>query len=581
MFNFKFLIQAVLAGCGKSLSRGAPAGEIACPTNAESIYYRGGGAGIQPALSFFGKLLAPFHKQILILFLVLPLQSQVVTSPAGTAFPGVVNGNNVALPGSLTVGTAAPTGAPKGTVGALVVYSPNNALSIKAFGAIGDGVANDTAAIAATLTAARATPTKSVFIPAGVYLTDTITGISKWGMTVFGEGTESSVLKSRTGTNVIETTGSSMHSISLRDFGIDGSRGAANHGIYFHDNNFVYDIWITHITIRNVGGRAIYIPISFSSTLDHIQASSLHDNVIEIGGGPSVILRDIYVQDVGAGKAGYRILSGGVSLINCNGINHGTNADWGVFGQSMAEDGVNAYAHVILTTSNIEDFTRYGVRVKGGSTASFFATTFLAAETGPLEAIQFAGSNSSTMTFDGASSILTKGGAWKNGYAIHSLTTCPPMLMYTQFNSYTSACYSDSLKLAYPTLQVGQASVALGIGAANFNYLASPEAFFTHEYGNGPVPAIASGFGTNPAIAGYDRSGRLTVGRGGTASTGVITWGTAYQANRTGVNCAVRDKTTPSLNASLDWVETKSTLTITSAAPFGAGDVLAWVCVGY
>jgi hypothetical protein len=47
---------------------------------------------------------------------------------------------NIAFPRTVTVGTTLPSGAPTGTVGAAVLYSPNSELNAKAYGALGNGI---------------------------------------------------------------------------------------------------------------------------------------------------------------------------------------------------------------------------------------------------------------------------------------------------------------------------------------------------------------------------------------------------------------------------------------------------------
>jgi hypothetical protein len=89
------------------------------------------------------------------------------------------------------------------------------------------------------------------------------------------------------------------------------------------------------------------------------------------------------------------------------------------------------------------------------------------------------------------------------------------------------------------------------------------------------APTIASGFGTSPSIAGGDDGGRITVGTGGTASTGAITFGVAYA---TAPACVANNETTISL---VQATTTTTTLTLTSSAPFTAGDKLTWVCRGW
>ena len=87
-----------------------------------------------------------------------------------------------------------------------------------------------------------------------------------------------------------------------------------------------------------------------------------------------------------------------------------------------------------------------------------------------------------------------------------------------------------------------------------------------------PIGTIASGFGTSPSVTGTDGGGSVTVGSGGTATTGVInfahTWTSVPQ-------CVANDNTT------LLFVQAKATvttLTLTAATAFGAGDVVVWHC---
>ena len=57
-------------------------------------------------------------------------------------------------------------------------------ISVKSYGAIGDGVTNDTATITAAKTAATAAGLKGLFFPHGTYLVDagtTFTGFYLWG----------------------------------------------------------------------------------------------------------------------------------------------------------------------------------------------------------------------------------------------------------------------------------------------------------------------------------------------------------------------------------------------------------------
>jgi hypothetical protein len=96
-----------------------------------------------------------------------------------------------------------------------------------------------------------------------------------------------------------------------------------------------------------------------------------------------------------------------------------------------------------------------------------------------------------------------------------------------------------------------------------------------HLIVTGTAPTIASGFGTSPSIAGADHAGRVTVGTGGVATTGAITFGQAFA---TAPACTVNNETTILLAQA---TATTTTLTITSATPFTASDTLTYVCLGY
>jgi hypothetical protein len=98
---------------------------------------------------------------------------------------------------------------------------------------------------------------------------------------------------------------------------------------------------------------------------------------------------------------------------------------------------------------------------------------------------------------------------------------------------------------------------------------------FRHTLASGAAPTITSGFGSSPAIAGSDAGGRITVGSGGSATTGAITFGTTWA---TAPACVANNETTTLL---LKATATTTTLTLASATAFTAADKLTWICIGY
>ena len=109
-----------------------------------------------------------------------------------------------------------------GAVARTVQAKERDVVSVKDFGAVGNGIADDTAAIQAAITAANA-----VYFPAGTYLTNTLTLDSS--STLFGDGA-SSILKQNTITGSSYGTlyansgasGSTVNNIVVRDLRIEG-----------------------------------------------------------------------------------------------------------------------------------------------------------------------------------------------------------------------------------------------------------------------------------------------------------------------------------------------------------------------
>lgn len=92
-------------------------------------------------------------------------------------------------------------------------------------------------------------------------------------------------------------------------------------------------------------------------------------------------------------------------------------------------------------------------------------------------------------------------------------------------------------------------------------------------------PTIASGFGTSPSIStlyGGGFSFTVTVGTGGTATTGQLTF---PAANSGGMwNCMINDETTAI--ATRQSANTSTTVNVTAASAWTAADKLRFICAG-
>lgn len=155
-----------------------------------------------------------------------PKGSEVSNTPTGTVAATTVQGaideivSDLAAPsGSSLVGFIHPG---TGAVARTVQDKGREVVSVKDFGAVGDGVTNDTVAIQSAIDAIPASG-GAVFLPAGVYnLTATLT-ITNKAITLHGEGAGVSILKwtslvtagiSATFNNIVTTL--HMRNLSLR-----------------------------------------------------------------------------------------------------------------------------------------------------------------------------------------------------------------------------------------------------------------------------------------------------------------------------------------------------------------------------
>ena len=123
-----------------------------------------------------------------------------------------------------------------GAVATTVQTKLRESVSVKDFGAVGNGVTDDTAAIQQAFTAATAfVPKKTVFFPAGIYVINPLTLIDPFGCSIDGDGQNVSIIKP----SVLNT----------------GVVTAYQHIVYNTDSNFTVSniqIDLTNVTLTGV-----------------------------------------------------------------------------------------------------------------------------------------------------------------------------------------------------------------------------------------------------------------------------------------------------------------------------------------
>lgn len=87
-------------------------------------------------------------------------------------------------------------------------------VSVKDFGAVGDGVTNDTAAIQAAINASQTTK-NAIYIPAGTYVVTSELLVNYTGLSIFGDGPEATILAARGNFGQILRLGSSAAEILI------------------------------------------------------------------------------------------------------------------------------------------------------------------------------------------------------------------------------------------------------------------------------------------------------------------------------------------------------------------------------
>lgn len=291
-------------------------------------------------------------------------------------------------------------------------------------GCAGDGVTNDTTCLNNALAAANAAG-RQLFLPAGTYLANvTLAGLNS--QRIFGEGPGRTLIQSATGaspTFFANNATGLTHSLTIEELSLVGfGSGAADYAFRMSPDQ-PFGLTMRNVRITNASDGGVYIPTNaFTMLFDGVDITVTGGNGFDIFGDNTVTLMRTYVHAVGTGGAAYRLRSGRFTLIGANGIDSGTNADWGVFGDTLAEDGQDAYARVALIGSNVEAFTNRGIRVKTGSQLDVRDTNFVSPPSGAVYGIvidNMSGINPGV--FDGLSGFTLVGTAsWQNGVPITS-----------------------------------------------------------------------------------------------------------------------------------------------------------------
>jgi hypothetical protein len=115
------------------------------------------------------------------------------------------------------------TPAGTGAVDTTVQTKLRETVSVKDFGAVGNGVVDDTVALQAAVTYAIAQK-KTLHIPSGTYLYASLTGLTVSDITIFGDGSNNTILKyTGTGDALVLGTAAFTQGVNISGFTVEGN----------------------------------------------------------------------------------------------------------------------------------------------------------------------------------------------------------------------------------------------------------------------------------------------------------------------------------------------------------------------
>ena len=243
--------------------------------------------------------------------------------------------------------------------------------------------------------------------------------------------------------------------------------------------------------------------------------------------------------------------SAGAAIGTANGVN--------VSGWTKNSLAVTESRGIFLDTS-IDSFgtTSYAILSRSASQSRMVGSLKLGADSAPAQVLDVTGNAVISGTING--NTFTAGSFTLTGAAAKTLT----------FNNSLTLAGTDATTMTFPTTS---ATIARTDAAQTFTGV---QTFASLAMGanlsfSSTAPTVSAGFGTSPSIAGTSTSFTITIGTGGTADTGTVT----FPAAATGWVCQCNDVTN---NASFVTSQTGGSTTTATFQNYSrtTGSAIAW-----
>lgn len=259
--------------------------------------------------------------------------------------------------------------------------------NVAGYGAVGDGVTGDWAAITAAITAAKAAGGGVVYLPTGTYLVNVALTVDGDNVTIQGAGRSATIIKTVSNQPVISV--SAATGVTVRDLQVLGDADAlktSQRGVQFVNvtDGLVHNVWA-----KNLGYDGILLLTdNINCTVSNCRVSGCQDDSINIGGDAggtgttgTVVVGNVISDGLHTGihisdKSTHTTVTGN-TISGCDtGIDtYTSNVAWRdqyntITGNTIAgctTNGIHIFASYENTVSaNTIEGGAYGVRIEGG-----------------------------------------------------------------------------------------------------------------------------------------------------------------------------------------------------------------------